>query len=208
MSNKQNQKSKKDKLAFTLWGDPILHSKTKHVPIAEVKTQEFKATIKKMFKMIEGIGVGLAANQIGIGKRFAIIVIEPNPNRPNLVSVPQTAIVNPKIIRRSRKKQQGWEGCLSCAFAIVDGITQGPRFYIERAVWIDVVYTDGFTGKRVERRATGFEAIIFQHEIDHLDGKVCGEQVMVRNGKVVPGAIIAVDWHLKTKGAPPKGLSN
>lgn len=199
-----NKKSTNKKLlnegGFTQWGDPVLHKSTQKVSPTEIKTPEFKATLRNMFKMIDGIGVGLAANQIGIGKRFAVVVIEPNPNRPNLVPVSPTAIVNPEILRRSKEKERGWEGCLSC------GGDQMPMFYIERAKWIDVTYIDGLTGERVKRRVKGFEAIVFQHEIGHLDGNVCGEQVMVRNGRVVPGAIVTRDWYVKTKGIPPKSL--
>ena len=193
--------NEKEKSQFTKWGDPVLHAPTKKVSSAEIKSPEFQTTLKKMFEMIDGVGVGLAANQIGIGKRFAVVVINPTPNRPNITAVPPTAIINPKILSRSRKMQRGWEGCLSC------GGESQPFFYIERAEWINVEYVDGFTGKRVKRKISGFEAVVFQHEIGHLDGNVCGEQVMVRNGKVVPGSIITVDWYRKMKGAPPKSLT-
>ena len=187
---------------FTQWGDPVLHSPTKRVSPSRIKTPEFRATIRKMFKMIDGIGVGLAANQIGLPQRFAVVNIKPNPKRPYLdaTMMKPIAIVNPHITARSKEMQRGWEGCLSCPGE------HSPRFYIERHSWIDVSYIDGLTGERVKRRVSGFEAIVFQHEIGHLDGNVCGEQVMVRNGKVVPGAIITFDWYLKTKGATPDSL--
>lgn len=190
-------KSEIKKHPFTQWGDPVLSTPTRPLTAAYVKSSEFRKTIARMFRMIKGIGVGLAANQIGLPMKFAVIMIKPNPSRPSLVPLPETAIVNPKIIRYSREKQSGWEGCLSGAL---------DRFFVERAKWIDVTYIDGKTGKKVNKRVDGFQAIVFQHEIDHLNGKVCGEQVMVRNRKVVPGAIITLDWYLKTKGAPPYGL--
>lgn len=184
------------KSPFTQWGDPILGSVTRSVSASFTKSAKFRATVRRMFKMIEGVGgVGLAANQIGLSLRFAVVVVKPNPARPSMVPVPPTVIVNPKVLRYSREKQGGWEGCLSGA---------ADRFFVQRSKWIDVAYTDGVTRKPIKRRVKGFEAVVFQHEIDHLNGKVCGEQVMVRNGKVVPGAIITNEWYLASKGAPPR----
>ena len=194
MAAKQS-KAKQD--PFTHWGDPVLFAPTKPLKMAYIKSAEFKENVEKMFRLIKGIGVGLAANQIGLPMKFAVIMIEPNPRRPNLVPLPRTVIVNPVIKEYSKEKQGGWEGCLSCA---------GPYFFVERAKWIDVQYIDGFTAKKVNRRVEDFQAVVFQHEIDHLYGKVCGEQVIVRNGKVVPGAIQTSYWYKATKGAPPKGL--
>lgn len=193
MASPTDSKIKKSK--FTQWGDPVLGSVTRLVSAPQIRSAKFQGTVRRMFKMIEGIGVGLAANQIGLPMRFAVVVVKPNPLRPSMVPVPPTVIVNPKVIRYSREKKGGWEACLSGA---------EDRFFVERSVWIDVVYMDGITCKRVKRRVKGFEAVVFQHEIDHLYGKVCGEQVMVRNGKVVPGAIITNAWYKATNGAPPR----
>lgn len=204
MANKKTTTKKKSLLnegGFTQWGDPVLSTPTKLVTKDYLNSPQFKRTVNKMFKMIEGIGVGLAANQIGIDKRFAVVVINPTDRRPDIEGIPPTTLVNPKIIRRSINKQRGWEACLSCCFN-----DQMPWFYIERSEWIDVSYIDGDSGKRITKRINKFPAVVFQHEIDHLDGKVCGESVMVKNGAVVPGAIITEFWYRKTKGAPPKSL--
>ena len=200
MANKQVKGKAENNMEYTQWGDPVLSNVTKPLPMVYIRSTEFKKIIARMFSLIEGKGVGLAANQIGMPLRFAIVMIEPNPLRPNLVPLPRTVLVNPKILRYSKEKQAGWEGCMSCPGSI--------RFYVPRARWVDVEYIDGWTYKKIEKRVEGFQAIVFQHEIDHLYGMVCGEQVMTKNGKVLPGAIISVDWYLKTKASPPKAMKS
>ena len=107
-------------------------------------------------------GVGLAAPQIGVLKRF-IIVAPPSRAYPLFM-------VNPEIVDRSREMSSDYEGCLS-----YPGISN----YIERhdaikVRWLNYVigettYRDGaFVMKEME--FTGFTARILQHEIDHLDG--------------------------------------
>src|SRR5919201_1754459 len=108
MAKKKIAKTKKKEATpFTQWGDPVLANPTKPVPMGHIKSPQFKNTVRKMFKLIKGIGVGLAANQIGLPMRFAVVVIAPNPLRPSLVPVPPTTIVNPKIIAHSEEKQRG-----------------------------------------------------------------------------------------------------
>ncbi|MBI2013878.1 MAG: peptide deformylase [Candidatus Colwellbacteria bacterium] len=193
---------------FTQWGDPVLSKPTKKVSATELKSPKFRSTLRRMFKWADITGAfGIAANQVGIPKRFAILVIKPKPELPLLPPLEPTVIINPNIVGRSKAKQYGvmvskthryWEGCLSNPPGSI-------RYMTERSLWVDVVYTD-INGRRVKQRVNGFHAILFQHEIDHLDGKVCAESIVVRNGKVLPGAIITHEWYAKTKGALPKDL--
>jgi len=176
---------------FTQWGNPVLQLPTKPVPRSEISKPQFKKLVKRMFRDIEGIGVGLAANQIGLPMKLAVIEVKAHrakkEKKGKNVSkiVPPTLIVNPKIIFYSKKKVGSWEGCLSCS---------GVRFWVERSASIKVIYFDE-TNKKVTRVIDGFEAIVFQHEIDHLYGIVCGERTAIRNGKVMPGSLVSNIWY-------------
>ncbi len=140
-----------------------------------------------MFRLIDGVGVGLAANQIGIDSRLAVIEIPPNSKNKKSKPVPPTVLINPRILKYSKDKVGGWEGCLSCS---------GVRFWIERPKDIEVSYV-GKDREHVRKIVKGWEARVFQHEIDHLNGIVCGERVACRNGQVVKGAVVSEAWYQK-----------
>lgn len=99
-------------------------------------------------------GVGLAAPQIGALLR--IIAVDVTPKHPGIGLV---TLINPIIITSNGGKTAR-EGCLSIPDYTAD---------ITRAATVTVRGIDP-EGKEVEFRSTGFEAVVFQHEIDHLDG--------------------------------------
>ena len=195
MAKKKVQKQSNKELEFTEWGSEVLSTPTKPLSIEYIKSLAFKDIVKKMFKTIDGIGVGLAANQVGIPLRFAVVVIKPTVNRPNIPAVPPTVLINPKILSYSKELQYGWEACLSC---------YGTWFYIPRSKWIKVTYTDA-NSKKITQKVEGFPAVVFQHEIDHLYGNICGERVMVKNGRVVKGSIITVNQYRQNPARIPEG---
>lgn len=96
-------------------------------------------------------GVGLAAPQIGEPLRLAVIEVK------GLLTV----IGNPAVVRTGRPAVD-WEGCLS----IPDRVAQ-----VRRAAAI-VIVADDIEGRRVRHRGTGLLARVFQHEIDHLAGRL------------------------------------
>lgn len=103
-------------------------------------------------------GVGLAAPQIGIQKRiFAIYYVVDD-------EIVQYALINPKIIQNSLKKVAlaSGEGCLS-----VDNDHPG---YVYRYNKIVIKGFDAIQDKEVTITARGYDAIVLQHEYDHLDG--------------------------------------
>ncbi len=98
-------------------------------------------------------GVGIAAPQIGVMYRVCVV----NTKSEKLV------LVNPQIIH-SDGKQKGVEGCLSLP---------GMMAVVPRAKEVSVrtrLWRDGIVGDEIEIHAEGFEATVFQHEIDHLEG--------------------------------------
>lgn len=120
--------------------------------------------------MREENGVGIAAPQIGVNVRVILVETKSGPR----------VVINPKIIRRSWRKESGEEGCLS-----VRGVF-GP---IKRARQILVSGLDE-QGRPVEYRAQGLLARIFQHELDHLAGTL----IIDRLERVNTGQIDLKKW--------------
>ena len=105
-------------------------------------------------------GIGLAAPQIGVGLRVMIFGVTANPRYPDAEPVPETVLINPEYEVLEQDTEAGWEGCLS---------VPGMRGYVERPAGIRYRGRNQY-GEPVEREASGFHAIVFQHEYDHLDG--------------------------------------
>ena len=102
--------------------------------------------------MNDALGIGLAAPQVGISHRVLVYRVEPDS--------PTVALVNPKIEWSSRDEEILEEGCLSLPFVHVD---------VERPIAVLVNARDEH-GDELVIEATGLEARVIQHEIDHLDG--------------------------------------
>jgi len=128
-------------------GDEVLREKAKVVPKI---TRNILKLLDNMAKtMYSARGVGLAAPQVGISKR--VIVVDAGEGLLELI--------NPEIIF-AEGEQVVTEACLS-----IPGITGE----VARAYAVHVKYLDRY-GKENVIKAKGFPAIVFQHEIDHLDG--------------------------------------
>ncbi len=108
--------------------------------------------------------VGIAAVQVGVLARVIVVDVSlnPRPHRNNGLLI----MINP-VITYASGKISSREGCLSV-----------PDFtgYVTRKKKIEVEYTD-LNGKKQMLKTDGFEAIVIQHEIDHLDGKVFLDRV-------------------------------
>ncbi len=153
------------KLSFTEWGNPILSKKLKPVSPAKVKSKALQSFIKDMFFTMSDIGYGIAANQVNKDLHLAVVQMPAEHNGG--VALPRTAIINPKILEYSKEKAKNWEGCLSCP---------GVRGLATRSKWIRVSYWDE-NGKKHEQKLAGWPGIIFQHEIDHLNGIRYAERI-------------------------------
>jgi peptide deformylase len=142
------------RLPRTYFGDPILRAKARPVLLTEIKKPAFQKLIKLMFfTMREVDGVGLAAPQIGLPLRLAVI--------KNGKKSPRIVLINPKIESHSKTEQQDWEGCLS--LPLVRGL-------VSRYEKIVVSYYDEHGEKQRKTISQFSEARVFQHEIDHLNG--------------------------------------
>lgn len=144
--------------------DPRLRIQTKRVKkIKPALVQTLKNMIKltKTFKDPEG--VGLASTQVGLDEAFFVA-----KNGTQFISV-----VNPRILSTGKRTKKYFEGCLSIP---------GTWGEVKRYLSIKVSYQDE-TGKIVTRPLRGVLAWIFQHEIDHLNGKLFPDRVLEQKGK-------------------------
>jgi len=131
-------------------GDPVL--KTRALPVSRFDG-ELQRQVDWMRSVMEGaVGIGLAATQVGIVERVLVYRVEPDS--------PIVAVINPEIEWRGAQTDVAEEGCLSIPGVHVD---------VERDVHVRVAAVDE-TGSPYTIEASGLEARVLQHEIDHLDG--------------------------------------
>jgi peptide deformylase len=131
-------------------GDPVLKSSATPV-------DRFDESLRRQVKRMAGImndalGVGLAAPQLGISQRLLVYRVGPD--------APVIALANPEFEWQSPDLEAGEEGCLSI---------QGVTVDVERPVHVRVRAIDEEGDERVIE-ASGLEARVIQHEMDHLDG--------------------------------------
>ena len=142
-------------LQMKLCGDLVLREKCE--PVSDI-TPDILNTMDEMVKMMsDQNGVGLAAPQVGITKRF-LVMMDPDTNVVY-------RMINPKITFRSEKTCNMEEGCLSVLGA--DGL---PVYaHVTRPESVEIEWTDE-NGKHLQAKMSGTPARIVQHETDHLDG--------------------------------------
>ena len=141
------------KLPILMPPHPMLRSRTRRVGPADM--EQVRALLPDMFAtMYAAPGIGLAAPQIGVGLRFAVIDLMPNETPAPMV------LVNPEVIRVSEDWAVREEGCLSLPGQYAD---------VTRPARVAVRYAD-MDGAPREIEAEGLLAACLQHEIDHLDG--------------------------------------
>lgn len=132
------------------YGDPVLRTTARPV---EVFDDELRREIVRMGALMhDSLGIGLAATQVGILHRVLVYRVEPG----SLVN----ALVNPVIEYASSDEEWAEEGCLSLPAVHVE---------VERPVFVRVRARDE-AGEEVLVEASGLEARVIQHEVDHLDG--------------------------------------
>jgi peptide deformylase len=132
------------------FGDPVLKSKAS--PVASFGP-ELRAEVERMIAIMrDGMGVGLAATQLGVLRRLLVFQAGPDGE--------PTALVNPVVEWTSEECALAEEGCLSLPRVSMD---------VERPLHARFSGYDA-EGEAVTIEASGLEARVLQHEIDHLDG--------------------------------------
>lgn len=150
-------------------GHPALRKKSASVTRKELFSKKFQSFLDDLVETcLKASGVGIAAPQVGINKRVIVVYVDPNnPRYPNRKPFPLTTVINPKVVSRSTDFSEDWEGDLSVDLRGV--VPRARRCMVEG---IDR------TGKQVKFTFTDeFHSRIFQHEIDHLDGKMFIDKV-------------------------------
>ena len=139
------------------FGDPVLRTKARPV---ERFDDALRDEVKRMSElMVDALGVGLAANQVGVLNRVLVYRVHPQG--------PVAALVNPEIEWSGNEEEILEEGCLSLPAVHVD---------VERPVFVRVRAHDEY-GEPITIEASGLEARVIQHEIDHLDGKLVLDRI-------------------------------
>lgn len=138
-------------------GHPVLRRRADPVTPEDFASGWVAATIRDLFDTMEEYeGVGLAAPQVHVSKRIAVVEVPGGPGE----GIPPTPMINPEVQPLTRREMQTWEGCLSLPGLI--GLVPRPR-----AVRVDYLDADG---KPAHLVVEGFSAAAVQHECDHLDG--------------------------------------
>ena len=145
-------------------GNPLLREVAKEYTKDEILSEDMQDLITDMWDTMYAYdGIGLAAPQIGLSRQLAVIHLEEDSERyPDLVESKKFIIFNPSISVLDETKQEFWEGCLS-----VPGL-RGP---VSRPRKIKVDYLDE-NAKENSIELEDFLATVFQHELDHLFGKL------------------------------------
>jgi len=132
---------------------PTLKTRARAVTPADAET--VRALVPRMFAtMYDAPGIGLAAPQVGVGLRLAVVDLMPGDKNEPIV------LINPSIVAASTEMAVREEGCLSLPGQYAD---------VERPAEVTVRYQDE-AGTTHTIAADGLLAACLQHELDHLDG--------------------------------------
>lgn len=139
------------------YGDPVLKTRSRTV---ERFDEALRDEVRRMSElMIDALGVGLAANQVGVLNRVLVYRVQQQ--------APVSALINPEIEWSGDEEETLEEGCLSLPGVHVD---------VDRAVFVRVRARDEY-GAPITIEASGLEARVIQHEMDHLDGKLVFDRI-------------------------------
>lgn len=143
-------------------GHPAVRTPARELTLDELRSPAIQKLIDDMVEtMYEYQGVGLAAPQVHLSLRLAVLEVKGSDERA-ADAVPLTVLVNPRLTPIGTKKSSAWEGCLS----VPDLRGVVPRFERLKLEALDR------QGQAYAVEAQDFHARVIQHECDHLDGNV------------------------------------
>lgn len=145
-------------------GHPTLRQRARDLTPEEIGSEEIARLVDDMIDTLHDYGgIGLAAPQIDEPLRLAIIDIPGGASRyGDIAAMPLSVFINPRIEVLDESRAGYWEGCLS---------VPGLRGFVERPQHIRITAQD-LDAQPVELELKGFSATVFQHEFDHLDGRL------------------------------------
>ena len=150
-------------------GHPVLRQRARELTQDELASAGTQQLVSDMIDtMRDASGAGIAANQVHEPVRICVIEVDKNPRYPYKPDWPLTVLVNPRVEARTDETFLNFEGCLS----VPNLRGQVPRFTIVRVRAWDRL------GHEIDFEVKGLTAGTFQHEIDHLDGKLFVDRVV------------------------------
>lgn len=156
-------------LKIALLGEPVLRQPARDLSASELASPRWQQFIDDLIEtMRDADGAGLAAPQVFEPVRVAVVEVKGNnPRYPYKPPIPLTVAVNPRITPLSTEQFDNYEGCLS---------VPDLRGVVQRYAHVRVQYLDRH-GVAHDVEARGLTAGTWQHECDHLDGKVFVDRV-------------------------------
>ncbi len=149
-------------------GHPVLREVARALTREELASKDVQRFIDDLVEtMFDANGAGIAANQVFNPIRVAAICVKDNPRYPYKPNFPLTILVNPEITFTSDDTFMNYEGCLS---------VPNLRGEVPRRAGVRVRALDR-DGKNLDFEVKGLTAGTFQHELDHLDGKLFVDRV-------------------------------
>lgn len=140
----------------------VLRASSSNFNVTDLSTAEYQSLAKKLVLTLEGTdgGVGLAAPQVGINRRVVAV------QRVDKEGEPVEVYPNIRIVEFRGQMEEGPEGCLSVPEQRGDVLR-----YRDITIAYTVIDSDSSDEPReITEGISGFAAVIFQHEVDHLDG--------------------------------------
>jgi peptide deformylase len=159
-----------------LLGSPVLRQRATPVAVVDDAVRELLDDLFETMRAAKG--VGLAANQVGIARRVAVVDVG-DDDPPPLV------LINPRIVATRDERETAEEGCLSI-----------PELYgdVERALAITLEALDR-EGRPYRTDVSGFKGRAVQHEVDHLDGVLFLDHL-----SAVKRGLLLAKWKKARKG--------
>ena len=152
-------------------GHPVLRQIAAEVPLEQINSPAIQMLIDDMLDtVIDANGAGLAAPQIHESLRIVLLELDSVQVESPAVRDKFMIWINPEISVLSNDLMIGFEGCLSLP---------GLRGAVARSTEIEVKAYDRH-GKQLHHRLSGFDAVVSQHECDHLDGTLYIDRVEER----------------------------
>ncbi len=150
-------------------GHPVLRERSRELTLEQLSSPEMQRFIDDLVEtMRDANGAGLAAPQIYEPVRICAVEVKNNPRYPYRPNIPLTILVNPRLTPLGDEVFDHYEGCLSVPE--LRGVV--PRHAIVRVEALDR------HGAPLDFVARGLAAGTYQHEVDHLDGKVFLDRIV------------------------------
>ncbi|MBP9987478.1 MAG: peptide deformylase [Bacteroidales bacterium] len=143
----------------------VLRAKSVDFTLKDLKSSEFEKLCRRMVYTVNDTchpGVGIAAPQVGINRRLVVVQRFDKEGRPFEI------YPNITIRPAADSCSTGWEGCLS---------VPDRKEQVARWTAVEITYTDPSTLQQVSETVTGYTAVIFQHETDHLEGLLYTDRI-------------------------------